>query len=77
MRIEPRERVMISKYMDGFLMVIKNYGPSKITVDDSTLDHAELKPGKILVTSGGGQIDVEGKDENGALIELEFMPTLK
>jgi hypothetical protein len=77
MRVEPMERIMISKYLDRCLMVIQNHGPGKISVDNGNLDRVELMPGKLLVTAAGGQIDVESKDENSALIECEFTPTVK
>jgi hypothetical protein len=74
MRVEPMERIAIAENITTCLMVIQNHGPGKIGVH-AYGDQVELMPGKMRVIRAIDHIHVESKDENSALIELEFMPT--
>jgi hypothetical protein len=74
MRLERRERITVSEYLDRCLIVIQNHGPGKIGVDAGSGDLGEIMPGKLLAKSAAGRIDVESRDD-WAVIELRFIPT--
>jgi hypothetical protein len=77
MRVEPMEQITIAENVTSCLMVIQNHGPGKIGIHAGYGDQMELMPGKLRVTRAFDKIYVESNDGKSALIELEFMPTVK
>ena len=72
--IEPRGAAFISQTLRPCHMVIQNHGPGQIWLAAGYGDLMDLSPGKLRVTYVQGNLTVQVRGDQPALIELEFFP---
>jgi hypothetical protein len=80
MRIEPGAPTVIAERIAPrtMMIVIQNHGPGKVVINTGYRDEVgEILPGRVRLMSINDKIHVETIDEKSALLEFEFMPTLK
>ncbi len=78
MIVAPEEEVTVAEYTPTMLLIIQNHGPGKIKLNAGYGDRmVDIMPGKVRVTEALYYASVKNEGAEPALIEMQFMPTVR
>jgi len=76
-RVPPATLTVLGSYIVSGTMVLKNYGPATIGINNGRREGLELKSGATRIIYVYQHVEVFTTDEKSALVVFEYIPGLK
>jgi hypothetical protein len=77
-RVQASEQKVLGKFIASGTMVLKNYGPGKILIDNGSLNGGlALESGDTRIIYVYRHVSVHATGEKSVLVEFEYIPGLK
>lgn len=76
-RVRPATLTVLGSYIVSGTMVLKNYGPATIAINNGRREGLELESGATRIISVYQRMEVFTTEEKSALVVFEYIPGLK